>query len=644
MVAYRLSQGIGVFELALLCKLSPHITPQQMTDFLIGKLSDQEQLSIENHLEQCPECESLAVATQPEDPLISSLLAGSESCLSLGNVESLSSATSPQTSASTLLGATLCQPRVIQPPNQSSWEGDKSSFEGNPCEWLQPPEELTNHARYKIIRPLGRGGMGTVWLAKHLIMGRLMALKVIRSEHLFKADSLERFRREVQAAAKLHHNNVVTAFDAEQIGGTLFLVVEFIDGESLSERLLNGPLPVLEACSAIRDAALGVAHAHASGMVHRDIKPGNLIQTPDGLVKVLDFGLVVIPRESSSITGENMIVGTPDYVAPEQAEDPHQATSLSDVYSLGCTLYHLLSGSPPFAGQSTLRKLDSHRNSEPPAIANVPDGLQTIVSKMMAKYPSDRFQSAMKVALALEDFCAAAPIAQQQRLESSTIRKVNRRLALAAGLVAISVAATFDKWRRDTLPRTTLPVPSPSTSPQGAGEPIGIAHALLIPTTLGDGTEADFQVDGDVLHVDAMTNTYQVWMNFKYFESRQFRIETAIRFVKLAKESWLKFALLSDHGAEYNVKFCKNVNRDWLHVEKCTTTYERTIAEKNMSTGVVGDWTNIAVYLENEHLSIFVRDQLVLECHCDEVVDRYPAVSVHGCKVDLRAHRALEFN
>ena len=629
----------------MLSKLTPHITPHQLTNFLVGKLSDQEQLVVEDHLEQCSECESLAATTQPQDHLTSSLSANVNANSSFTHVDPHLEDSGKQPSASTFFGSRGIGQSALRLPVPSIPEAKKSSLKANPFEGFHPPTELSNHPRYKIIRPLGRGGMGTVWLAQHLIMDRLVALKVIRSEHVFKADSLERFRREVQAAAKLHHQNVVTAFDAEQVGGLLFLVVEYIDGETLSERLLGGRLPVPEACSAVRDAALGIAHAHASGMVHRDVKPGNLIRTHDGTVKVLDFGLVVIPSESSSITGEGMIVGTPDYVAPEQAEDPRQATTSSDVYSLGCTLYHLLSGSPPFCGQSSLRKLDAHRHENPPAIADIPTDLQAIVSRMMAKRPSDRFQSAVEIALALDDFCVVVPSGVQRKAETSPVLKVTRRLALLSGLGAISLTSlAIGKWWRDSLSAATSNSLGLSSTPSATDEPIGIAYPLLRPSSLGDGSQNDFQVDGDVLRVDAISNVSQVWLNFKYFESMRFRLDTTVRFLELTPTSQLKFALLSDHDPEYDIQFQNFEDGDRIVVTTASFGEEKTVAGKDMDFGVVGEWTNLAAILDGNLLSIYLRDERVLECRCDNTVGRYPAIAVLGCRVELRAPRALELN
>src|SRR5262249_32836498 len=216
------------------------------------------------------------------------------------------------------------------------------------------PADLSNHPTYEVLQLLGQGGMGAVYKARHKVMDRVVALKVINATLLGSNSSVERFHREVKAAAKLHHPNIVTAHDAGQAGNTHFLVMEFVEGTDLGKYVAQkGPLPVAHACHFIRQAALGLQHAHEHGMVHRDIKPSNLMLTAKGVVKVMDFGLARLTQEgagSAGLTGENVVMGTADYIAPEQAQDAHKADIRADIYSLGCALYHLLAGRPPFGG------------------------------------------------------------------------------------------------------------------------------------------------------------------------------------------------------------------------------------------------------------------------------------------------------
>ena len=193
---------------------------------------------------------------------------------------------------------------------------------------------------------------------------------------------VERFHREVKAAALLAHPNIVTAYDADQAGDAHFLIMEFVEGVSLAQKVQqDGPLPIAQACAYIRQAALGLQHASERGMVHRDVKPHNLMLTPAGQVKILDFGLARLMRETallnagtspptagqaitgaaSNLTDAGIVVGTVDFIAPEQAADPSRADVRADIYSLGCTLYYLLAGHAPFAEGTVLDKLAAHR-------------------------------------------------------------------------------------------------------------------------------------------------------------------------------------------------------------------------------------------------------------------------------------------
>jgi serine/threonine protein kinase len=288
------------------------------------------------------------------------------------------------------------------------------------------PAEFIEHPRYRIVEILGQGGMGTVYKAEHRLMERHVALKVIDRGLTGNPAVVERFRREVRAAAQLNHPNIVHAYDADQAGDRHFLVMEFVEGQTLA-RLVEeqGPLPVSQACDAIRQAALGLQRAADCGMVHRDIKPQNLMRTPEGVVKILDFGLARLVSEAtptlgegaittspsgSSLTQLGMVMGTADYMAPEQASDPHAADVRADIYSLGCTLYYLLTGQPPFARGTVLDKLLAHREQSPRPLSefrrDVPLGVARIVERMMAKDPARRFQSPAGVAEALKPFAS----------------------------------------------------------------------------------------------------------------------------------------------------------------------------------------------------------------------------------------------
>jgi serine/threonine protein kinase len=194
---------------------------------------------------------------------------------------------------------------------------------------------------------LGAGGMGQVFKAWHLYMARTVAVKIIRKERAREISAIARFRREMQAVAQLSHPNIVTAFDADEVHGVLYLAMEYVDGTTLSGLVRQqGPLAIVEACDLIRQAALGLQHAESCGLVHRDIKPSNMLVTQprsDGRreLKILDLGLVRLDESSDdgdgTLTRPGMVIGTPDFISPEQASDPRRADIRSDLYSLGCT-------------------------------------------------------------------------------------------------------------------------------------------------------------------------------------------------------------------------------------------------------------------------------------------------------------------
>jgi serine/threonine protein kinase len=274
-------------------------------------------------------------------------------------------------------------------------------------------------AQYVILEQLGQGGMGRVFKAMHQTMNRLVALKLLAPHLVQTPRAMKLFQREVQAAARLNHPNIVTAYDANQIGDRHYLVMEFVAGPNLDQLVRRkGPLPTGVACEIIRQAAMGLQYAHEMGMVHRDIKPANfLVQKPTRntnlTVKILDFGLARLQEfeqdgESSESKERTTVMGTPDFLSPEQGRGIHDVDIRSDLYSLGCTLYYLLVGRVPFPGGTSLEKLQRHQTEEPVLVENYrPDVTETvadIVRKLMAKEPARRFQAPAEVAAAVSPF------------------------------------------------------------------------------------------------------------------------------------------------------------------------------------------------------------------------------------------------
>jgi serine/threonine protein kinase len=269
---------------------------------------------------------------------------------------------------------------------------------------------------YKVLDQIGSGGMGSVYLCEHRSLGRRVAIKVLPPDKASDPLTVERFYREGRAVAALNHPNIVRAFDIDHDGNLHFLVMEFVDGVTLDKVLeKNGPMPVAKAADCIQQAAMGLQHVHEAGLVHRDIKPGNLLRDRNGTVKLLDLGLA---RFFANVEQDNLtrnfddksILGTADYIAPEQGMNSHDVDIRADIYSLGATLYHLLGGQPPFAGGTVTQKLIMHQMREPTAIRQlrpeVPPGLANVVARMLCKDPARRYQTPAEVAEALGPFAS----------------------------------------------------------------------------------------------------------------------------------------------------------------------------------------------------------------------------------------------
>jgi eukaryotic-like serine/threonine-protein kinase len=255
---------------------------------------------------------------------------------------------------------------------------------------------------YLLLRRLGRGGMSAVFQARHLRLGRLAAVKVLRRAPPGQ-DHGARFRAEARAAALADHPNVVRAYDAGRARRRYYLALEYVEGTDL-QRLVEreGPLGPAAACAYARQAALGLHHLHERGVVHRDVKPANLLLSRAGVVKVADLGLARLPPpDADPLARPGRALGTADYIPPEQALDGASADARADLYGLGCTLYFLLGGRVPFPGGSAVLKLARHVREEPPPLEGVPPGVAAVVRRLMAKEPGDRFPSASEAAACL---------------------------------------------------------------------------------------------------------------------------------------------------------------------------------------------------------------------------------------------------
>ncbi len=267
--------------------------------------------------------------------------------------------------------------------------------------------------KYKLLSLLGKGGMSQVYLAEHTLMKRKVAIKVLPANRVKDSTYLERFRIEARAAAKLDHPNIVHAYDIDQDGNTHYLVMEYVEGQDLHIHVKEkGSLDYNTSADYIAQVANGLYHAHEMGLVHRDIKPANCLLDKKGTVKLLDMGLARLVGDEASLTLDNNenVLGTADYLAPEQALNSHTADPRADIYGLGCTLYFLLTSHPPFPDGTISERLLKHQVEEAPSIFNdrpdAPPALVNICKRMMAKKPDDRYQTANDVAERLSDWLA----------------------------------------------------------------------------------------------------------------------------------------------------------------------------------------------------------------------------------------------
>jgi serine/threonine protein kinase len=359
----------------------------------------------------------------------------------------------------------------------TSPEGHASTADYAPADTAPAPAEASPRpplralGEYDLLERLGTGGMGEVYRARHRRLGKLVAVKVIRESRLASPAALARFRREMEAVGQLDHPHLVEAHDAGEEDGIVYLVLKLIDGVDL-QRLVKerGPLPVAEACELVRQAALGLQHLHERGLVHRDVKPANLMLASSvaasgppaaneatggppvatrGIVKVLDLGLARLgsSADGAELTAPDMLLGTPDYLAPEQIDNPAAADIRADLYGLGATLFYLLAGRPPFAHHGPiLAKLRAHGTETPPDVRSlrpeVPAAVAALVARLLAKRPEDRPTTPQQVADALayqpdapaRDFSPAPP--PQAGVAAAPSRARRRRLAVAIGLLS----------------------------------------------------------------------------------------------------------------------------------------------------------------------------------------------------------------
>ncbi len=399
-----------------------HPTARQLAAFALGKLAPDGRAKMQEHVAGCATCATFLSKT-PRDTLLG-LLRQAAAEISAADQSTPALRGSSTLASLALDGVPGAQPNLNPQPHadQPQNAGPGAAAPGAPpapagaanasADDADIPQALREQTKYRVTRLLGRGGMGSVYEAYHARMDRRVAIKVINPALVGHPDALKRFDQEVRAAARVEHENVARAYDAEEIGTLRILVMEFVAGQSLDKYLAkNGPLSVMQACRIVHQALIGLNDAHKHGMVHRDLKPQNLMFTSDGKVKILDFGLAKLASErqdGDGLTGTNAFMGTPHYLAPEQAMDAAKADIRADIYSLGCTLYCLLAGSPPYGGASAVAIALAHRDQNARPLCevrtDVPPELSRIVERMLAKNAADRPQTPAEAAQALSPF------------------------------------------------------------------------------------------------------------------------------------------------------------------------------------------------------------------------------------------------
>lgn len=307
------------------------------------------------------------------------------------------------------------------------------------ADWLMTGEFVEfSIDRYRVIQILGTGGMGWLYVARDEQTGEKVALKVISKEQ--DREYLTRFKLEARAGLMLKHPHIVRTDRIDETPDIIFVVMELVEGITLQELvILNKFIPWQQACSFARQSAEGLRHAHSKGLVHRDVKPANLLIEQDGKVKLLDFGLALLEKDEDEfslamISGQDC-VGTADYIAPEQTLDSFTVDSRADIYSLGCTLYAALTGAVPFPAETVSQKLRAHRSRDPRSIRDfrpeVPVEVEAIVKKMMARELNDRFQTAADVAKALAPYSRRSPAEFDfQEVLKNRVLEAKQRIAM----------------------------------------------------------------------------------------------------------------------------------------------------------------------------------------------------------------------
>jgi len=435
---------------------------QELVAYVAGRLTEETTEALADHIDACPACQSvMATLDEADDTLV---------------VRLRRAPTINEYEQDPAYRMAAIQAKALVPaagPTADNVPDGPPSPESSPA-GIDSIGDLGTLGEYQLLAKLGEGGMGAVYKARQARLKRIVALKVLPKERTADPSAVARFEREMEAVGRLNHPNIVQAYDARDCDGTTVLVMEYVEGMDLGQVVLHlRGLAIADACELVRQTALGLQSAYENGLVHRDIKPSNIMLTQRGQVKILDMGLALLGAEqpgSGELTSAGSAMGTADYMAPQQVSDAHSVDIRADIYSLGCTLYKLLSGRAPFTGpqyKSHGEKLTGHLRDTPPSIrllrTDVSAELAAVIERMMAKNPAERFSTPAEVAAAMTPFATGCDLA---------------RMSAEAAAMARGIAET-DKSHAATDP--FLPSSATGTHPSDSAAEIveGIATVPL---------------------------------------------------------------------------------------------------------------------------------------------------------------------
>ncbi len=477
----------------------------QLRDLSLGRLTAEASDDLLSHVNSCETCRSeLETVDEGEDSLIASLRTP-------GHLDQFQAEPDCDRAMAKALGALAdAVERNSNPVSHNAENAERRGWDPS------LPQQI---GEYEIVRPLGRGGMGNVFLARHTKLGREVALKVLANHRLGDERVRDRFETEMRAVGRLSHPNIVTAHDAREVDGTAVLVTEFIDGFDLGQLLKRtGALSIADACEIMRQTAVALEYTGSQGFVHRDVKPSNIMLGRSGEVKLLDLGLARLQfgdADRPDMTGTGQAMGTADFIAPEQVSDSRSVDIRADIYSLGCTLFNLLAGVPPFAEKhsTVFAKMTAHVSTPAPSLSSfrpdAPIELVQLVDSMLAKEPIARPQTPREVAERLSaftsghDFPQLVEKAEQSReltakdAEPEAGKRVGPRQFSAshARSAARREASAFGSRLPQSQPFFRRSVPMSMLIATGfASLLLGFAFGVIVKITYPDGTMVSHHV------------------------------------------------------------------------------------------------------------------------------------------------------